>query len=136
MHSFKNLIIWKESVKLTVEVYKVTTTFPSDEKYGLISQIRRAVVSIPSNIAEGSSRASDKDFLRFLSISLGSAFELETQLILAQELRLTDFSNLEKIINKLSDIQKMIIGLQNKIDNKNYLVNEDAEEYIILTSKF
>jgi four helix bundle protein len=136
MHSFKNLIIWKESMKLTVEIYKVTGTFPSDEKYGLTSQIRRASVSVPSNIAEGSSRSSDKDFSRFLSISLGSAFELETQIIIAKELHLMETSVFEKIILNLGDIQKMIIGLQSKIDNKNYLVNEDAEEYVILTSKF
>jgi four helix bundle protein len=136
MHSFKNLIIWKESMRLTIEVYRATASFPSDEKYGLTSQIRRAAVSIPSNIAEGSSRSSDKDFSRFLSISRGSAFELETQMIITKELNLIEASVFEKIIVKLGDIQKMIIGPQNKIDNKDYLVNEDAKEYVILTSKF
>jgi four helix bundle protein len=114
-------------MKLTVEVYKISAKLPSDERYGLTSQIRRAAVSIPSNIAEGSSRASDKDFLRFLSISLGSAFELETQLLIAEELLLINSSDTKVVIQKLEEIQKMIIGLQQKLNNN--ILNEDIELY-------
>lgn len=116
-------------MKLTSEVYKISAKLPSDEKYGLTSQIRRAAVSIPSNIAEGSSRGSDKDFSRFLSISLGSAFELETQILIAQDLSLLNSDDIKLIILKLEEIQKMIIGLQQKFDNKNYLIKEDQELY-------
>jgi len=128
MHRFKNLKIWQESMELTVEVYKITSEFPQNEKYGLTSQIRRAAISISSNIAEGSSRNSNKDFSRFLSISLGSAFELETQLIIANKLHLIDEKSLKNIITSLSEIQKMIIGFQNKLNN-NYTVNEVEEIY-------
>lgn len=122
-------------MKLTVEIYKISAKLPSDEKYGLTSQIRRAAVSIPSNIAEGSSRASNKDFLRFLSISLGSAFELETQILIAEDLLLLDSDDAKIIIQKLDAIQKMIIGLQQKLDTNHNLLNEDIELYST-SSKF
>ena len=86
IHNFRKLEIWKESMKLTKMTYSVTAELPSDELYGIKSQLNRASVSVPSNIAEGSARTTNLDFNRFLSISLGSAFELETQLILVQEL--------------------------------------------------
>ena len=85
MHNFRQLTIWKDAMKLAKAVYTVTGSFPSQEKYGLTSQINRAVVSVASNIAEGSSRGTDKDFRHFLSIAIGSLFELETQIILATD---------------------------------------------------
>lgn len=82
-HNFKNLNIWKLSVELTNEIYNLTDNFPKSEIFGLTSQIRRCSVSVASNIAEGSSRSSNKDFNRFLEISLGSLYELQTQIIIS-----------------------------------------------------
>ena len=115
MKDFKNLKIWQKGIKLVVEIYKTTKNFPHEELYGLTSQMRRSSVSIPSNIAEGSGRNSDKDFHRFLEISLGSSFELETQIIIAHELEFLsndNFNDLKKIIH---DEQKMITGLQKSL---------------------
>lgn len=86
MHNFRELNIWKKSLDLSVDVYRITEEFPVVEKYNLISQIVRSAVSIPSNIAEGSGRGTNKDFCRFLNIALGSAYELETQLTISNKL--------------------------------------------------
>jgi len=88
MHNFKELIIWQKSIELSKLVYQIALQLPEDEKYGLSSQIKRSAVSIASNIAEGAGRNSDKEFKQFLSISHGSCTELETQLILCNELKL------------------------------------------------
>ena len=108
MHNFKNLKIWQKSRVLVKEVYLVTRDFPIEEKFGLASQIRRSAYSIPSNIAEGSGRNSNKDFSRFLEIALGSAFELETQLILAYDIDYLTEKELTDIQKILQEIQKMI----------------------------
>lgn len=84
--TFKELDIWKKGIDLAEMIYRLTANFPSEEKYGLVSQLRRAAVSFPSNIAEGSARNSNKEFIQFLHISLGSLAELETQLIIAQRI--------------------------------------------------
>ncbi|PLX22308.1 MAG: diversity-generating retroelement protein bAvd family protein [Marinilabiliales bacterium] len=86
MKDFKKLNVWQKGIDLVTSIYKISKNFPSEEKYGLSSQITRAAVSIPSNIAEGSSRFSEKDYFRFLEIALGSAFELETQLMIVEKL--------------------------------------------------
>ena len=86
----KDLDVWKLSIQLLKDIYQLTSKFPSEEKFGLVVQIRRAVVSIPSNIPEGAARNSDKDYIRFLYISLGSLSEIETQLIIAEELGFSD----------------------------------------------
>lgn len=86
MRNFRNYKVWIGSMNLVKKIYQITSTFPSSEKFGLISQVRRSAISIPSNIAEGAGRKSEKEFLRFLEISTGSAFELETQLLLAEGL--------------------------------------------------
>ncbi|WP_417199692.1 four helix bundle protein [Bizionia sp.] len=86
MHRFKDLEVWKKSRLFCVEIYSITSKFPESEKFGLSNQLRRASVSIPSNIAEGSSRHSNKDFTRFLQIAIGSAYEIETQLLIASDL--------------------------------------------------
>jgi four helix bundle protein len=116
-HNFKELQIWKRSIDLAVDVYKLISHFPVEEKYGLTSQCRRSAVSIPSNIAEGSGRGTNKDFSRFLDISLGSSFELETQLILAENLFIDtdELENTNRINSELTEIQKMIFGFQNKL---------------------
>ncbi len=108
MHQFKELEIWKRSRLFCSQIYAITSKFPSDEKFGLTNQLRRASVSIPSNIAEGSSRNSNKDFARFLEIAIGSAYEVETQLLIASDLGFIDTEELEKTVIELNEIIKMI----------------------------
>lgn len=115
MTNFRNLKIWQKGMELVMDVYKLTEILPREEKFGLRGQITRAVISIPSNIAEGSSRSSEKDFKRFLEISLGSAFELETQLIIIQKLKLIEAERVNDILNILNEEQKMINGFINKL---------------------
>jgi four helix bundle protein len=107
MRNYKELEIWRRSMKMVNEVYQQCKLLPNDEKYGLNSQILRSAVSIPSNIAEGCSRSSKKEFARFLEISLGSAFELETQLLIAIEANMLDTEKVKSIISELNDIQRM-----------------------------
>lgn len=116
MHNFKDLKVWQKSIDLTSEIYEVLSGFPSDEKFGLISQIKRASVSIPSNIAEGAGRSSGKEFKHFLSISLGSSFEIETQFIITNRLGLLDNDKMETFAKKISEIQKMIYTLERSIN--------------------
>ena len=99
MNKFENLNIWKKAMKLVEEVYKLTLLLPSDETYGLISQIKRCSVSIPSNIAEGAGRNSSKEFIQFLSIANGSTCELETQLLLIVKLKMLDSNQIETLLN-------------------------------------
>ncbi|MFD1613755.1 four helix bundle protein [Gelatiniphilus marinus] len=108
MHRFKELEIWKRSRLFCSEIYSLTSKFPESEKFGLTNQLRRASVSIPSNIAEGSSRQSNKDFSRFLQITLGSAYEIETQLLIANDLNFITNSELEDAISELQEIIKMV----------------------------
>ena len=106
-HNFKHLNIWKLSIELADEIYVVTESFPKNEEFGLKSQIRRCTVSVASNIAEGSSRSSNKDFERFLQITLGSAYEIETQLLIAYDLKFIDNEELEILSQNLESIIKM-----------------------------
>ncbi|PWG06367.1 four helix bundle protein [Polaribacter aquimarinus] len=117
MRNFRNLLIWKQGILLVKEIYKIAQKLPSDEKFGLISQITRAAVSIPSNIAEGSSRNSEIEFKRFLEVAMGSLFEVETQLIIIQELELIKSEELEIIFELIAKEGKMINGLINTIKN-------------------
>ncbi|MCK5028361.1 MAG: four helix bundle protein [Bacteroidales bacterium] len=115
MKDFKKLNVWQRSIELVASVYKISKDFPIEEKYGLISQITRSAVSIPSNIAEGSSRFSEKDYFRFLEIALGSVFELETQLIIANKLEIANSIELTKLIEEAKTIQKMLSGFMSKL---------------------
>ncbi|MDX1637477.1 MAG: four helix bundle protein [Balneolaceae bacterium] len=99
MNRIKNLAIWKRAVALASRIYKVTGKFPDEEKYGLISQLRRCSVSIGSNIAEGAGRGSNKQFRQFLSIAYGSSYELETQLIIAENLNFIGETENEVLLN-------------------------------------
>jgi four helix bundle protein len=121
MHNFKELKVWQLSRNLVKEIYEITSNFPSEEKYGLISQLRRCAVSIPTNIAEGSGRNTDKDFAQFLNISLGSAFELETLLILSFDVQLISEEDLESFTKKISEIQKMTFGLIKTLRQESYV---------------
>jgi four helix bundle protein len=107
MHQFKELLIWKKSRLFCSKIYSITATFPSEEKFGIINQLRRAAVSIPSNIAEGSSRNSNKDFARFLEIAIGSAYEVETQLLISSDLGFINEENTSELIDLLEEITKM-----------------------------
>lgn len=117
MHNYKELNVWKKSVDLAVKVYEETASFPSEEKYGLISQVRKCSVSVPSNIAEGSGRSTDKDFNNFLSYSYGSSCELETQLIISNRVGLLEDEKFEKLNNDIQDIQKMLFSLKGSLNS-------------------
>ncbi|PIU57679.1 MAG: four helix bundle protein [Chloroflexi bacterium CG07_land_8_20_14_0_80_51_10] len=108
LKTHKDLDVWKESMTLAKEVYRLTKSFPKEETFGLASQMRRAAVSIPSNIAEGAARNSDKEFIQFLHVSLGSLAELETQLLLSREL---GFLKDEDTNGSLEQIRRMLLGL-------------------------
>ncbi|MFA6128341.1 MAG: four helix bundle protein [Bacteroidales bacterium] len=105
----KNMDVWKLSMNLVIKIYRITGNFPSEEKFGLSQQMRRAAVSIPSNIAEGASRKSSNEFVQFLHISLGSLAELETQMIISQRLGFAT-DNLEEF-NICERIRQMLLGL-------------------------
>ena len=115
MNYFKELKVWQKAINLVTDTYTKSQNFPKEELYGLTSQIRRSAVSIPSNIAEGCGRKTNKDFANFLGIALGSAFELETQLIIAKNLNflsVNDFGNFE---SEIQHIHNMIIKLQSTL---------------------
>ena len=114
--SYKNLIVWQKAMDLVVVLYKITASFPKEEIYGLSSQIKRAAVSIPSNIAEGSRRSSREDFRNFLLIAFGSGSELETQLEVARRLSFVQKSDLVLAENLLSEIMKMINKLSDSMN--------------------
>ncbi len=111
-HNFRDLGIWKDSFAIVKDIYDLCIQLPSEEKYGLKSQIQRCAISIPSNIAEGSGRTSDKEFLHFLNIAISSSYELETQLLLCNEIFAIE---VDFIIEKLHINQRMIGGLKRKI---------------------
>ena len=112
---YRQLPVWQKSVKLASQIYALTRSFPKEEMYGLVSQMRRASVSIPSNIAEGNARRSFKEYAHFLSIAMGSAAELETQMFIAFDLKFIDEQNLTTFNNALVEIGKMLYGIHKKL---------------------
>ena len=112
MHKVEDLKIWKKAVELAKSIYLLASELPSEEKYGLVSQIKRCSVSIPSNIAEGAGRNSQKEFKHFLSIANGSTYELHTQLILLIELNLVKKEKVKHVIDVCIEIQKMNYSFQ------------------------
>lgn len=116
VHSYKDLIVWQRSIELVFEVYAITSAFPKEELFGLVSQMRRSVVSIPSNIAEGRCRGTKNDFTHFLRISFSSGAELETQIIIAKELyKNIDYERAEAL---LEEVMKMLNSMIKKINPK------------------
>ena len=115
MHRFKELEVWKQSRLFCTDIYRITASFPETEKFGLTNQLRRATVSIPCNIAEGASRSSNKDFSRFLEIAIGSANEVETQLLIASDLNFIKTESLEPLLSKLDAIVKMASRLRSTL---------------------
>ena len=114
---YKNLTIWKSSIDLVERIYKFTSQFPSEEKFGLTAQIRRASVSVPSNIAEGYCRQGQKETAHFISIAIGSLAEVETQLIIANRLGYAESTETEELVLKINSIQKQSISLRKRIQN-------------------
>jgi len=118
MRNFRELKIWQKAFQIAINSFQITDSFPKQEKFGLASQINRSGISISSNIAEGCSRSSNKDCIRFLEISIGSSFELETQLLLAKELK---FGNQELILftlQLLTEVEKMLTAFKLSLKNQ------------------
>ena len=118
LRNYKELVVWQKSYKLCLEIYGVTKKFPNEERYGLTSQTRRAAVSIPSNIAEGYGRKSTAEYVQFLYIAYGSTCELETQLLLSQDLRYIISKEGEKLNGNIREIERMLKALINSLQKK------------------
>ncbi len=114
-HNFKRLAIWQKAREFVKSVYEISRQFPKEEQYGLTAQIRRAAVSIPSNIAEGCGRSTNKQLVHFLGISTGSSCEVETQLYLAHDLEFIDEAELKETLLQSEELRKMIVGFSNRL---------------------
>ena len=115
INNYKDLLVWQKAMNLVVEVYKITKLLPKEETYGLSDQMRRAAVSIPSNIAKGYGRQTLKSYAQFLTVARGSAFELETQLLLCQKIHQLSSEIIKSIVLTLSEITKMLTSIINKL---------------------
>lgn len=116
MHNFKELKVWQKSMDLSLEIYHVTKIFPPEERYGLTSQMRRAAVAIPSNIAEGCAKSSNRSFSNSLEISLGESFELETQTELCNRIGFISQEISQELMVRINEFQKMILGLKSSLE--------------------
>ena len=112
---YKDLLVWQRGIALTKLVYKLTANFPTDERFGLTVQMRRAAVSVPANIAEGQARRGTKEFLQFLSHAEGSLTELETQVLLSTELQFAKTQDVAPVLEEIDQLQKMLIALKRKL---------------------
>jgi len=119
MHNSKKLKIWVEAIDLTIEIYSATKQFPDAEKFGLISQLRRASVSVASNIAEGSGRKNTKEFIYFCHIANGSLCEVETQITIANKLEFIKTSIFNSLVEKITELRKMIFGFIKNLKQQN-----------------
>lgn len=115
MRPHEKLEVWKKAVDFVVLIYEITKSFPPDEKFGLTSQIRRASVSIPANIAEGAARQSEKEFLQFISIAQGSSSEVETELLIACKIGYLEQTKYLELKQEIDSIGRMLIGLSNHL---------------------
>ena len=115
MQDFKDLKVWQKAHLLVLEVYKASANYPKEEIYGLTSQIRRSAISIPSNIAEGRGRSVDGDLRRFMQIALGSAAELEYQIILSKDLNYLTPASTSDLLNRLSEVRRMLVAFVQKL---------------------
>ncbi len=116
MHNYKNLHIWQDGIKLARRIYEVTSTFPANEKYGIVSQMTRAAVSIPSNIAEGAGRSSSKEFANFLNIAIGSIFELHTQIVICEQIGYIDAETVKELEAQTFTLQQQIAAYKQRIE--------------------
>ena len=108
---YQDLIVWQRAMQMVKEVYGITSSFPTDEKFGLVSQLRRAAVSVPSNIAEGQGRLTKGEFKQFLGYARGSVFEVETQILLSVDLNFIEQNKMNQLMNLTSEVSKMLNGL-------------------------
>lgn len=118
MQDFTKLKVWQKAHNFTVNLYKITRDFPSEEKFGLTNQIRRATVSIESNISEGCGRNGDKEFSRFLDIAQGSAYEVKCQILIARDLEYLDSNKSQLLTDKIDEVSRMINALNQKLKAK------------------
>ena len=118
LKNYKELQVWQKGYQLCLQIYKITKKFPKEEQYGLISQIRRAAVSVPSNIAEGYGRKTTPDYLRSLYIAYGSDCELETQIMLSRDLNYIFSNDSEKLLNEIREVERMLKALIKSLENK------------------
>ena len=123
MRPHEKLEVWNRAVEFVVTVYKGTSEFPKEEKFGLTSQVRRAAVSVPANIAEGAARQSSKEFGHFLAIAQGSASELETELLIAERLGYLETDAYKEMHSELNTIARMIVGLSHHLKRKDTMEN-------------
>jgi four helix bundle protein len=120
LRSHKDLDVWKKAIELSAEVYRQTGMFPKEETFGISSQMRRAAVSIASNIAEGAARRTDRDFIHFLHMALGSASELDTQIEIVMQVGFANRAAMESLQNKVGGISRMIYGLVRSVEKKTH----------------
>ena len=118
LRTYKDLKVWRKSFNLCISVYRVTTSFPPAERFGLTAQVRRATVSVPSNIAEGYARETTRDYIRHLWIARGSLAEVETQLMLSRELRMVDLPKLEALLTDVAEVERMLSALIRSLKEK------------------
>lgn len=128
MRDFHKLMIWQRSHSLTLEIYKITKTFPKEEVFGLTSQIRRAVSSIPTNIAEGCGKNSNKEFAHFLQITIGSATEVEYQLLLAHDINYINDGDYQVLTDETVAVRKMIIKYQSELKSSSSLEAHNSQQ--------
>lgn len=131
--NYKDLTVWQRAYQLCLTVYNATKEFPKEERYGLISQIRRAAVSLPSNIAEGNGRKSRTEYIQFLYIAYGSICELETQILLAGDLNYAGKESLKTVMKDIGDVERMLKGLIKSLKNPRPL--EPCRNYVIKNSQ-
>ena len=115
VQNYRDLVVWQRAMTLAEEIFKITSEFPKEQRYILVSQMQRSALSVPSNIAEGRSRHSENDFIYHLNIARGSLAELETQILLSQRLSLLDELTGERLLNQTNEITKMLFGLRSSL---------------------
>ena len=118
MASYRDLLAWQKAMELITQIYRVSQKFPSEELYGMVSQMRRAAVSIPSNIAEGQGRLTKGEFIHFIGIARGSLLELETQILVAQNLHYLDDPTLKNLLGLTSEVGRLVNGLLGAIKKR------------------
>lgn len=121
--SYKNLVVWQKAIVLVTEVYLLSKTFPGEEKFGLVSQLNRAVVSVPTNIAEGWGRESSKNYLQFLRISRGSLMEVETLMLISKNLNYINAEKHKIISDRIEEVGKILQGLIKSVQQKNLITD-------------
>lgn len=118
IRNYRDLLVWQKAMHLVEEVYQLTSRFPADERFGLVAQLRRAAVSIPSNIAEGQARKSTREFVQFISLAEGSLAEVDTQLLLSERLGLCVDRDVQTLFSVIEEIRKMLMALGARLNER------------------